>query len=507
MNPRKQRGKCRTLPRVDVNSAEKERSKESAEDLFSVSFEPNSFDSEMPYIFSAGFQGYQNRVRFSRKKPVVAFGKTVSSSANNDLSSRENKHNDHKNNNNHEFQRRYQRVLDSNQQPHFVKASLIKGQSVAHGYNKMKHILGVTENDHREELFAIKSVQRINQPTIFTSPASPTRVPNPSLYSEGQNSDLSGRINEGANTPDSRGGSSTIADVDSRENSYICDQDNDEKIENRDNKDPDQPEVPKLSLELLRVHENTTSAQTKKTHPACNLTDITERDESNLTKTTKSEIGPDMKISVRINYKSKVDAIEEHHSTMSASSAKSREILTPKSMRKSESPDSRQSNSTQNTLDNIIVQGRVYGEQQVEEKQNGKFNRGSVDKHKSVNSDEDNEMPMIIVDLKNLQTVKTPQTKKRKINKMANDSKEAHTTPTSLHKHTSDTCETARNEKAEEFFLTHEEPDSPLSNSGDTLVGSFKRGDNVFKKDATPRTEVDDSGISISTYENETMKC
>jgi hypothetical protein len=43
--------------------------------------------------------------------------------------------------------------------------------------------------------------------------------------------------------------------------------------------------IPVLSLELLRVHENATSAQTKKTQSACNLTDITERDESDLTKT------------------------------------------------------------------------------------------------------------------------------------------------------------------------------------------------------------------------------
>jgi hypothetical protein len=88
-----------------------------------------------------------------------------------------------------------------------------------------------------------------------------------------------------------------------------------------------------LSLELLRVHENATSAQTKKTQSACNLTDITERDESDLTKTSRSEIGQDMKISVRINYKSKEDVIEEHNSTLSASSGKSRDNLSTKQLR------------------------------------------------------------------------------------------------------------------------------------------------------------------------------
>lgn len=506
MNPRKQRSKLKTLPRVDLGTAEKEKSKASADEFFNVSFEPNPLNSELPYIFSTGFQGYQNRVRVTKKKPIVAFGKTTTiSSSNSVTNSREN--NEHYNKNNHEFQRRYRRVLDSNQQPHFVKASLLKGQGVSRGYKKVNHLLGVTENDHREELFAIKSVQRMNQPTIFTSPASPTRVPNPSLYSEGQYSDLSDNINGDANSTDSRERSSTIVDVDSRENSYNSNQDNqDEKkcVE----KDRTDTEVPKLSLELLRVHESTTSAQAKKTNQACNLTDITERDESNLTKTTKSEVAPDMKISVRINYKSKEDAIEEHHSIISASSVKSRETLTPRAARQNASSESKRSlsNVSHSALDNIRVQGRVYGEiSETNERQEENVSQDIGEHYKSLSSDDETEIPMIVVDLNNLQTVKT---KKRKTNKIRNGSAETkHTTASFRDPLRRGESETVNNEKAGDFFLTYEDPDSPLSNYDDPLVGTFRREDNVAKKDATPRTEVDDSGISISTYENETIKC
>ncbi|XP_052063527.1 uncharacterized protein LOC127703104 isoform X2 [Mytilus californianus] len=518
INPRKQRSKTKLLPRVN-GSSESEKSK-NEDELKHVSFEPNAFnmlESEMPYIFSAGFQGYQNRVKLSRKRPI-AFGQTINTTGSNSNSGINI-------NSNQDFQRRYQRVLDADKQPHFVKTSLIKGQRVNNTYNKYKHLFNEaeTETERSEELFAIKSVQRINEPFIFTSPASPTRVPNPSLYSECQNSEL------GINTltsPPSRAASSTLADVDSRENSSRGDPDNeftqnDENYnfepvaykESDEKSDDTEQRIPTLSLELLRVHESATSAQTKKSI-ACNLTDITERDESNLTKTTRSEIGPDMKISVKINFKSKEDVIEESNSIISVSSKRSKDSLTPRQPRHNASSESKRTASSlsETPLDTIRVEGRLFGEHSDMEKRRSNCepvkNTVSTERSDHSSVDEEKEIPQIIVDLNTLKTVKTPIKKNRSDIRSSNEEKKDHKhNKTYSEKNNVRHTDVSPSEDNNGFFLTYEdEHDSALSHYEESSKIEELRDFNC-NKDTTPRTEVDDSGISISTFENETIKC
>ncbi|VDI52192.1 Hypothetical predicted protein [Mytilus galloprovincialis] len=519
INPRKQRSKTKLLPRV-TGSSESEKSKNDDEAKH-VSFEPNAFnmlESEMPYIFSAGFQGYQNRVKLSRKKPI-AFGQTINTTGSN-INSGINI------NSNQEFQRRYQRILDADKQPHFVKTSLIKGQRVNNTYNnKYRNMFNEaeTETQRSEELFAIKSVQRINEPFIFTSPASPTRVPNPSLYSECQNSEVGINIRT---SPPSRAASSILADVDSRENSSCGDPDNDfhqndqnynfEPVayEENDEKSYDiEQKIPTLSLELLRVHESTTSAQTKKSI-ACNLTDITERDESNLTKTTRSEIVPDMKISVKINFKSTEDVIEESNSVISDSSKRSKDSLTPRQPRHNASSESKRTASSlsETTLDTIRVEGHLFGEHSDMEKRNSNREpvQNTVNTERSDHSsvDKEEEIPQIIVDLNTLKTVKTPIKKNRsQIRSSKEESKDHKHNKTISEKSNERHTDVSPSEDNNGFFLTYEnEHDSALSHYEESSKIEELRDFNCNKEN-TPRTEVDDSGISISTFENETIKC
>lgn len=461
--------------------------------------------SEMPYIFSGGFQGYQSRIRVSRRKPIV-FGQSS--------------------NNNQDFQKRYKRVLDSDQQPHFIKSSFITGQRLNNtsSYHRFKTVSNRHEQAKDEGIFAIKSVQQINQQFMLASPASPTRVPNPSLYSECQNSDMSLRVNDFVTSP--RSVSSTVADIDScdsishgEDDNELQDGDKNIKSESKGRKGESHnnttSNIPVLSLELLRVHENATSAQTKKTHSACNLTDITERDESNLTKTSRSEIGQDMKISVRINYKSKEDVIEEHNSTLSASSGKSRDNLSTKQLRPNHSSESRRSGSTlsDQPLDYLRVEGRLCGEKADVNRRNideDPRNKVNIKKNEIIPPSAKKEIPKIIVDLNRLTTVSTPvraiKSKNEHINNDKREPKRGRIKP-----ETRDQSEfiQAQTDQRSDFFLTYDDGDSPLSHYDTSASPQFDeiKGLEIKGVKNTPRTEIDDSGISISTFENEAIKC
>ena len=506
INHRKQKAKVKTSPKGE-NHFDVDKSR-SDDETRHVTFEPhtlNMIHSELPYIFSGGFQGYQSRIRFSRRKPT-AFGQSV--------------------NNNQDFQKRYKRVLDSDQQPHFIKSSFITGQRLnnTNSYHRFKTISNRHEQEKDEEFFAIKSVQQINQPFMFPSPASPTRVPNPSLYSECQNSDTSLHVNDFVTSP--RSASSTVADIDSCDNISHGEEDNELQDADKNIKSESKvmkggthnnttSNIPVLSLELLRVHENATSAQTKKTQSACNLTDITERDESDLTKTSRSEIGQDMKISVRINYKSKEDVIEEHNSTLSASSGKSRDNLSTKQLRPNHSSESRKSGSTlsDQPLDYLRVEGRLCGEKSDADRRNideDTRNIVNIKKNEIIPPSAKNEIPKIIVDLNRLTTISTPvraiKSKNEHINNDKRETKRGRIKP-----ETRDQSEfiQAQTDQRSDFFLTYDEGDSPLSHYDTSASPQFDeiQGLEIKGVKNTPRTEIDDSGISISTFENEAIKC
>ncbi|XP_033745072.1 uncharacterized protein LOC117330730 isoform X2 [Pecten maximus] len=117
-------------------------------------------------VYTGGFHGHQLRpsksVKFPSKKKGLSVGLPISGSLS--------------------FQKKYTRVFDSNQQIHFVNTSLLAGQragTLGKTFKKLPGILAAGESQHRREnteVFAIKSVQRYNDPFPQTSTESQPTV-------------------------------------------------------------------------------------------------------------------------------------------------------------------------------------------------------------------------------------------------------------------------------------------------------------------------------------------
>ena len=293
--------------------------------------------SDPPLKHTTGFQGHPIKSKNSRlpKRANVAFGsssKRVTNSEN--------------------LRERYQKVMDSNRNFHFVHSSFVKGKKVKR-INKLPPLQRPTEDT--ADVINIRKLESEKERQLRTlrlsvfSPPVPV-APHQSFISE--NTEYQQYVMAG-NSSDSE----PPSDFDDDDNdiplnvprravhidlprvyvqSYF-DNERIEEIQSRENMevssvqdDLETSVCTPLSYDALQQHNkliNESTLKPKQQNNACGLTDITERGESNLTRTSvtnQSEM--DVKMSIRINFKQSVHAIDERSNL-------SEEILVPRPSR------------------------------------------------------------------------------------------------------------------------------------------------------------------------------
>ncbi|KAK3103443.1 hypothetical protein FSP39_019275, partial [Pinctada imbricata] len=298
------------------------------------------FPSDFPAKNAVGFQGHpikSKKGRYPRRKNV-AFG----SSSGRDFIAED-------------FRRRYQTVMDANRNLHFVHSSLITGKRVKR-INKLPP-LSRKEAGHDEggEIMNIRRLEseRSKLSTLRLSLYSPPVpvAPHQSFISE--NTEYQQQIinhidSESDYVYDSESETETetrrknagkrvlhidipsvqITDHSTNENEYLDDWTGKSEYSTAQDGSENSSYTP-LSYKALQKHDMSVSDTAKEPRTIRGLTDITERGESNLTRTTQSnQSNTEVKMSIRIDFKQKEDTISE-------SSNVSPEVLVPRWSRES----------------------------------------------------------------------------------------------------------------------------------------------------------------------------
>ena len=293
--------------------------------------------SDPPLKHTTGFQGHPIKSKNSKfpKRANVAFGSSSKRLTNSD-----------------NLRERYQKVMDSNRNFHFVHSSFVKGKKVKR-INKLPPLQRPTEDT--ADVINIRKLESEKERQLRTlrlsvfSPPVPV-APHQSFISE--NTEYQQYVMAG-NSSDSE----PPSDFDDDDNAiplnvprravhidlprvYVqsyCENERIVEIQSRENMevasvqdDLEGPLCTPLSYDALQQHNKLIKESTimpKQQSNACGLTDITERGESNLTRTSATnQSDMDVKMSIRINFKESVHAIEERSNL-------SEEILVPRPSR------------------------------------------------------------------------------------------------------------------------------------------------------------------------------